>query len=617
MLITFMPYLTNKSLKSNNRDDIVNFRNSRINFCSDLYFKKLGNEIDSGSYDNVYARDLNAKNSTNISNLIIYKPWYEMQAFKPLYFSNDVQIKKLDIKDKSFPNIKMKNNARIDFVNGESLTCEMYDDTFIGEISKGQLKLYNNAKIHKANVYSAELNDNSKIDDLVCPWVKLHSGNIKNIKINGAPNLLELPIKVLINSPNARIDFIDSNKQGILRLHLNEDICSENLMNIYGNYAIELVGDRQTNFKNVNLPERKVICRAANPIILNKLIAKEVSGYDIEADIVETEKLDCNHRVKINHLILRNCDKFIFPANADIKTITFKDRRGIVKVGSRIKKPVVNIINGKEVYCTKENYGFDNVAGMDELKKTLYNDVIYPLNFPEQYALYGLKPSNGILLYGPPGCGKTFLAEALAEEANRFYIKISPSDIASKYLGDAPRKINEIFKVAKAHSPAIVFIDEIEAICPSREYLGGDSASVDINAQITELLTEINNCSKNDIFVIAASNEPQRIDKAIKRSGRFDKRVLVAPPDMNSRIDIIKKHLENRYHSKEIDYDMIAKNTNNYVASDMKELVEQAARFAIVEEQPIKQEHFEKALQTTKPSLTSSMIKYYIDKGEA
>ena len=170
---------------------------------------------------------------------------------------------------------------------------------------------------------------------------------------------------------------------------------------------------------------------------------------------------------------------------------------------------------------------------MHDLKQLFVKDVIRPLANPEKYEHFKLAMPNGILLYGPPGCGKTFIVRKLAEEMSYSFFEIKHSDIASPYIHGSTGKISKLFDRARLNAPAIVFVDEIEGIMPKRENLSENMQFK--QEEINEFLMQLNDAGKNKILVIAASNRPHLIDTALLRSGRMDKRIFVSPPDFDAR----------------------------------------------------------------------------------
>ena len=202
-------------------------------------------------------------------------------------------------------------------------------------------------------------------------------------------------------------------------------------------------------------------------------------------------------------------------------------------------------INGKKSGLLKRNEvkpdnnklkGFQLIAGMDELKNILYNDVIRALNEPELYKRYGITIPNGMLLYGPPGCGKTYFAQRFAEEVGYNFILVKPSDIQSKYINATQENITKLFNEAEENSPTIIFFDELDALVPSREL----ELHQMLASAVNELLVQMTNCGERGIFVIAATNRPDKIDTAMLRTGRIDKIFYIPPPDKKAREEILK-----------------------------------------------------------------------------
>ncbi len=184
--------------------------------------------------------------------------------------------------------------------------------------------------------------------------------------------------------------------------------------------------------------------------------------------------------------------------------------------------------------------GLDKVAGMRVLKDLLRREVVAPIRNPEPYRKYGLSIPNGILLYGPPGCGKTYIARQLAEELGHYFVEIIPSELASPFIHQSVIKIRDLFDTAAEQAPAVLFIDEFEALVPSRETLGGHQDYK--SAEVNEFLAHLNSCSEKKIFVIAATNQPTKIDAAVRRTGRLDKLIYVGPPDEEARREMLGLH---------------------------------------------------------------------------
>lgn len=251
--------------------------------------------------------------------------------------------------------------------------------------------------------------------------------------------------------------------------------------------------------------------------------------------------------------------------------------------------------------------GFDDIAGMDKLKKTLQDDVISALQEKELYEQYKVSIPNGIMLYGPPGCGKTFFAEKLAEEVGFNFIKVIPSDLASIYVHGTQEKIGNLFKEARQNSPTIIFIDELDALLPDRS---GDIQH-GYASEVNEFLAQMTNCAKDDVFIIAATNRPEKIDSAILRTGRIDKIFYVPPPDKKARKVLFELYLNDRPLKDDIDYEKLSELTNHYVSSDIEFLVNESARLALQMRDAIGQELLEEVISKNKPSVSKEILDSY------
>ncbi|MBS1822252.1 MAG: ATP-binding protein [Acidobacteria bacterium] len=245
--------------------------------------------------------------------------------------------------------------------------------------------------------------------------------------------------------------------------------------------------------------------------------------------------------------------------------------------------------------------GLAKVAGMHSLKQLLLDEVVGPVRNPERFRKYGLSVPNGILLYGPPGCGKTYIARALAEELGHHFVEIVPSELASPYVHGSVIRIREVFDEAAANAPAVVFIDEFEALAPNRSDLGGFQQHK--AEEVNEILTHLNGASERKIFVVAATNRPELIDPAIRRTGRLDKLIYVSPPDREAREEMLRLHLAKRPVSRSVDLPDLSQELTGYSASDIKFLVDEAARDALIRNVEIDEASFRRALSRITPSI--------------
>tara|TARA_B110000046_G_scaffold14773_1_gene14243 strand:+ start:931 stop:2700 length:1770 start_codon:yes stop_codon:yes gene_type:complete len=257
----------------------------------------------------------------------------------------------------------------------------------------------------------------------------------------------------------------------------------------------------------------------------------------------------------------------------------------------------------------KKGKGFSAIAGMQKLKDTIQLDVIDALNEKERYAEYGLTIPNGMMLYGPPGCGKTFFAERMAEEIGFNFYQLKPSDIQSKYVNESQEKIKNLFEEAREKAPSIIFIDELDAVVPNRN---NSSVNHMNTSAVNEFLAQMNNCGDDGIFIIGATNRPNSIDPAILRAGRLDKVIYLPPPDLEARELMFKLYLEKRPREVGLDYAELAKATENYVSSDIKFLCDEASRKALKMNSRISKKILLDTIHNNKPSISLKELHSYI-----
>ena len=244
---------------------------------------------------------------------------------------------------------------------------------------------------------------------------------------------------------------------------------------------------------------------------------------------------------------------------------------------------------------------FADVGGMSDLLDTLNHKVVRPLADPEAFEEYGIGVVNGVLLHGPPGCGKTHVAGALAGEVDHAFIEVSPADVTSKYMGEPAQKVEELFAIARANAPCVLFIDEIDGIAGERD---GDANMNSSEQQlVNQLLTELEGIAEEDVVVVGATNLVEDVDGAIRRSGRFDERVEVPPPDAEARREIMKLHLAGRPTAEDLDLDTVVEETAGYAASDLELLAENAARQALRDDAPIGTSHLAAAADDSATSI--------------
>ena len=255
----------------------------------------------------------------------------------------------------------------------------------------------------------------------------------------------------------------------------------------------------------------------------------------------------------------------------------------------------------------KNGAGFAAIAGMEELKAQLTEEVIEPLHNPEEYRRYGVTIPNGMLLYGPPGCGKTFFAKHFAEEVGFNFMCITPAMLKSRYVNASQENIANMFKEAEEKAPTIIFIDEMNELVPNRE----DDVHEMSRSAVNEMLAQMDRTGEKGVFVIGATNYPHMIDPAILRAGRLDKKYYVGVPDKVARKALFELYLKNRPYDFGLDYDELSSMTENYVSADIQLIVNNAARVALKSHSKITMAILKDAIKGVRPSLDVKELKRY------
>ena len=248
----------------------------------------------------------------------------------------------------------------------------------------------------------------------------------------------------------------------------------------------------------------------------------------------------------------------------------FKGGGGVMGVGKS---------NAKLYVQNKTGVTFKDVAGQEESKESL-KEIVDFLHNPEKYTKIGAKLPKGALLVGPPGTGKTLLAKAVAGEANVPFFSLSGSDFVEMFVGVGASRVRDLFKQAQQNAPCIIFIDELDAIGKSRDsrFGGNDEREQTLN----QLLAEMDGFdSSKGIIILAATNRPEILDKALLRPGRFDRRIIVERPDLRERIDVLKVHAKNVCMDETVDFREIALATSGAVGSDLANIINEAALMAV------------------------------------
>lgn len=246
-----------------------------------------------------------------------------------------------------------------------------------------------------------------------------------------------------------------------------------------------------------------------------------------------------------------------------------------------------------------------DVGGMHEVKARLEAAFLAPMRNPELRRAYRKSLRGGLLLYGPPGCGKTFLARAVAGELGAAFHAVSLADILDMWVGSSERNLQQLFRTARSHAPCVVFLDEVDALGHKRSELSHTGTRGTVN----QLLNELDNVQQDNegVFVLAATNAPWDVDPALRRPGRFDRTLLVLPPDQEARRAILALHLQDRPVAG-VDLDKVAKATEDFSGADLAHVVEAAAEHAMLDAaatgvvRPIDPRDLSRALKEVRPS---------------
>ena len=249
---------------------------------------------------------------------------------------------------------------------------------------------------------------------------------------------------------------------------------------------------------------------------------------------------------------------------------------------------------------------FADVGGMEEAKQRLTRSFLQPMRNPEMYKKFGKRIGGGLVLYGPPGCGKTFLARAVAGEIGARFLNVGLNEVLDMWFGESERKLHELFENARRRQPTVVFFDEVDALGQRRSQLKGNAGRNLVN----QLLSELDGFGgRNEgVFFLAATNHPWDLDPALRRPGRFDRMVFIPPPDVEARRRIFALKLEGRPLSPQADLTRLARATDGFSGADLEAVVETATELAIEDsigkgrELPIDDALLAKALKDVKPS---------------
>lgn len=297
----------------------------------------------------------------------------------------------------------------------------------------------------------------------------------------------------------------------------------------------------------------------------------------------------------------QSADEFIKAIDGEVKIESQSTKRKILSQQQSDNTPASYAIK-------KKGEGFAAVAGMEELKQQMREEVIEPLHNPEEYHRYGVTIPNGMLLYGPPGCGKTFFAKHFAEEVGFNFMCITPATLKSRYVNATQENIAKMFKEAEENAPTVIFIDEMNELVPNRD--DGNVHEMSRSA-VNEMLAQMDRTGEKGIFIIGATNYPNMIDPAILRAGRLDKKYYIGVPDIEARMALFRLYLNKRPYDFGLDYHQLADMTQGYVSADIQLIVNDASRNALRQHSKITMELLKVAITNTAPSLSNNELRKY------
>ncbi|MDY6026463.1 AAA family ATPase [Bergeyella zoohelcum] len=532
--------------------------------------------IKKGDYAETY-RIQNDKKQIKLLKLFDYKKLHHSQ-----FTENDEVLEIEILKNINHPNIlKYYDSGDIvvenqkyaylvlDFISGETLSERLKRESFstyeAKEITLGILNGLN--YLHNKQILHNEISMQNIMLDL--------SGSIP------IPKIIDFGYSRYIHQPIS--DFV---KEGINPFYMaseafNKVFSIQSDLFSVGALYYHLLEELPPYFTHNKISEEKILDERKKKLNFS-------NETDEQTKLIISKALSNNPENRF-----QSCKDFIKALNGEmiISSLPEKDEK--------INIPKKQVKIGK---------GFSSIAGMQELKDTLKLDVIDALNDKERYKEYGLSIPNGILLYGPPGCGKTFFAEKFAEEIGFNFYQIKPSDIQSKWVNASQENIKKLFDEARENAPSIIFIDELDALVPNRENDGVNHMNT---SAVNEFLAQMNNCGADNIFIIGATNRPTSIDPAIMRSGRLDKHIYISPPDFDARKSMFEIYLKNRPIDIGLDYEKLAQLTDNFVSSDIKFLCDEASRKALKEKSRITMQILEETITNSTPSVSSEEIQKY------
>lgn len=271
----------------------------------------------------------------------------------------------------------------------------------------------------------------------------------------------------------------------------------------------------------------------------------------------------------------------------------------------------------KEISIENPNVKWDDIGGQDDLKLKLKQAIEWPLLYPEKFEKFGIKPPRGILMFGPPGCSKTMIAKALATESRLNFLSIKGPELFSMWVGESERAVREVFRKARQVAPSIIFFDEIDAIGGERSCEGSGGGTSVKERVLAQMLTELDGVTAlKNVTIVAATNRPDMIDKALMRPGRIDRIIYVGLPEMNTRREIFRIKLKKMPLADDVNLEKLVELTDGYSGAEIQAVCQEAALKALeesLESNEVYWKHFEYSLKLVKPRTSPELLKLYSD----
>lgn len=355
---------------------------------------------------------------------------------------------------------------------------------------------------------------------------------------------------------------------------------------------------------------RKTDCSPADRITLSRLTPGRATGQDRDAAFIGT---------LLDGLALVEGDTVranLFGTRGQEFTVISTVPKGAVVIHSRTR---IEVAQREKTEIGNLRVSYEDIGGLTRELQKVREMIELPLKYPQLFDRLGIDPPKGVLLHGPPGCGKTLIARAVANETAAYFTHITGPEIMGKFYGESEGRLRAVFEEAKAHAPAILFIDEIDAIAPKREEMGGEKqVERRVVAQLLALMDGLE--SRGEIIVIGATNIPNSLDPALRRPGRFDREISISIPDQRGRLDILHIHTRGMPLREDVDMEKLSQITHGFVGADLEALCREAAMNALREIIPgldlhlqeipyetllklqVGMEHFLNALKEVEPS---------------